>query len=474
MADPFGFLKYPRVDNPTRSVEDRIKDFAEMQNSLSDEERRKQAARCMNCGVPHCHAGFFYAGGKAVSGCPNDNLIPEWNDLVYRSEDKRAFERLTKTNPLPEFTGRVCPAPCEAACNEALHGKGITIKDNEKFIIEQGFKFDWVRESGMPLHRNGIKIAIVGSGPAGLSAAWQLNKYGYDVTVFERDDCPGGLAMYGIPNMKLPKDIVARRIKVMEDVGIKFVVNTNVGVDITADELKESYARVLLTVGARQARDINGEGRELKGIMQALDYLTLATKEVLQDGVAASQKLAGKKVLIVGGGDTATDCIATAVRQGATDIKQLEISRQPPLKRRTSNPWPEWPIVSKKGYGQKEADSVIKEDLTIYETTAIGFKGRSGKLRKTVISKARLYKPVPGTEKELEADFVVIALGFTGAEQSVIDAFDITEINKDFTTDQERVYVAGDARRGASLVIWGIYEGRMAADMIDQSCQVKV
>lgn len=474
MADPFGFMKYTRVDNPIRPVEERIKDFEEMQNALSDEERRKQAARCMNCGVPHCHVGFFYSGGRAVSGCPNDNLIPEWNDLVYRNEDKRAFERLTKTNPLPEFTGRVCPAPCEVACNEALHGKGITIKDNERFIIEQGFKFDWVKASGTPLRRNGIKVAVVGSGPAGLSAAWELNKLGYTVTVFERDDRPGGLVMYGIPNMKLPKEIVQRRIQVMKELGIKFKVNTEVGKDVTASELKKEFQRVILTVGARSARDLDVPGRQLKGIMQAVDYLTLATKQVLKDGTKANKILAGKNVVVIGGGDTGNDCIATAVRQGAASVRQLEITRQAPKKRLASNPWPQWPMVSKMGYGQKEAQELFGGVLTSYEMTAVGFKGKKGKVTSMTTSKVRLFKPIEGTEQEQSVDLVLLAMGFTGAQQSVLDAFDITQVNDDYTTDQEQVYVAGDARRGPSLVIWGIHEGRMVADTVDQSCQVHV
>lgn len=474
MADPFGFMKYPRVNNPYRSVAERIKDFEEMQGPLSDEERRRQAARCMNCGVPHCHVGFFYAGGRAVGGCPNDNLIPEWNDLVYRQEDKQAFERLTKTNPLPEFTGRVCPAPCEVSCNEALHGQGITIKDNERFIIEQGFKYDWVVDSGMPVRRNGIKVAIVGSGPAGLSAAWQLNKFGFDVTVYERDDRPGGLTMYGIPNMKLPKEIVARRIKVMEAVGIKFVVNTNVGVDVTAQELKAQYERIILTIGARAARDLQVPGRELKGIMQAVDYLTLATKQVLKDGPRANQRLAGKQVVVIGGGDTGNDCIATAVRQGAAAIQQLEITRRPPTKRAASNPWPQWPMVAKTGYGQQEAQQLFGSELTSYESTAVGFKGKNGQLTSMTTSDVQLFKPVAGTEAEQPVDLVLLAMGFTGAQQSVLSAFEITEVNDDYTTNDDQVLVAGDARRGPSLVIWGIHEGRMAADRVAQSYEVRL
>lgn len=471
MADPFGFMKYPRVNNPIRPVAERIKDFEEMENVLSVEERRKQAARCMNCGVPHCHAGQFYSGGRAVSGCPNDNLIPEWNDLIYREEDKHAFERLTLTNPLPEFTGLVCPAPCEVACNEALNGKGITIRNNERYIIETAYANGWVKESGIPLHRNGIKVAVVGSGPAGLACAWRLNQLGYDVTVYERDDHPGGLTMYGIPNMKLPKEIVARRVKIMEEVGVKFVLNTEVGVDVSGDELKREYQRIVLAIGARQARDLNVPGRELEGVRLAVDYLTDATKSVLKNGTKASKELEGKKVMVIGGGDTGNDCIAMAIRQGAADVKQLEITRRPPSKRPADNPWPQWPRVAKTGYGQEEANELFEGVLTQYETTAVGFEGVDGHVSSVTTCHAQLFKPVPGTEEKHPVDLVLLAMGFTGAQKQFLDEFGVTEVNDDYTTNDEKVYVAGDARRGPSLVIWGIHEGRMAAEKVNEACK---
>ena len=345
MGKATGFLEYERVENAGQEPLERIKTYREFHTPLSDEERRKQGARCMDCGVPFCQAGKPIFG--MVSGCPLNNLCPEWNDMVSQAKDRAAFERLTKTNYLPDFTGWVCPAPCEVACNEALHGKGITIKDNERFIIDQGFKYGWVKESGLPVKRNGIKIAIVGSGPTGLSCAWRLNRLGYDVTVFEKDDQPGGFAMYGIPNMKLPKGIVFRRIEVMKEIGIKFVVNTTVGVDVTAAELKQHYQRIVLAIGARSARDLDVKGRQLKGIYQAVDFLTLATKKVVKDGTKATKVLAGKKVLVIGGGDTGNDCIATAVRMGAKDVRQLEINRRPPTYRLPNNPWPEWPLTAR-------------------------------------------------------------------------------------------------------------------------------
>ncbi|MER2117423.1 MAG: glutamate synthase subunit beta, partial [Enterococcus casseliflavus] len=287
MADPFGFLKYPRVENPTRPVAERIEDWQELQTPLPENERQEQAARCMNCGIPFCHTGSFYGGQRAVSGCPNDNLIPEWNDLVYQGRFQAAFERLAKTNPLPEMTGRVCPAPCEKGCTEALNGSGVTIHDNERFIIDTAFENDWVKASGLPQEATGFKVAIVGSGPAGLSAAWRLNQLGHQVTVYERSDRFGGLLMYGIPNMKLDKDVVQRRIDLMAELGVTFVANTEIGRDLSAEELAAQYDRVILATGASVPRDLKTPGRELTGMQFAVDYLTEATKDVLKHGKAA-------------------------------------------------------------------------------------------------------------------------------------------------------------------------------------------
>ncbi len=343
-----------------RPVMQRIKDFNVMELDLNDGERRQQAARCMNCGIPFCHHGIFYGGGRAVSGCPNDNLIPEWNDLIYKNRDQQAFERLTRTNYLPDMTGRVCPAPCEVACVQALNGSGITIRNNEKFIIEQAFKNGWVVDSGKPLHRTGKKIAIVGSGPAGLSAAWRLNQLGHSVTIYERDDRFGGLLMYGIPNMKLPKSIVARRIQALRDVGITLVANTEVGKDIDVNVLRQNFDRIILCTGARQARDLNVPGRQLKGIYQAVDYLKSATKSVIKNGTQATQELAGKHVLVLGGGDTGNDCIGTVIRQGCSAITQLEITPALPTKRQPDNQWPEWPMVLKKRLWSKRSPCPLR------------------------------------------------------------------------------------------------------------------
>lgn len=471
MGDPRGFIKYSRKNNPVRPVMQRIKDFDVMELDLDDADRREQAARCMNCGIPFCHHGVFYGGGRAVSGCPNDNLIPEWNDLVYRNRDRQAFERLTRTNYLPDMTGRVCPAPCEAACVQALNGPGITIRNNEKFIIEQAFKNGWVVDSGKPQHRTGKKIAVVGSGPAGIAAAWRLNQLGHSVTIFERDDRFGGLLMYGIPNMKLDKKIVERRFQALREVGIKLVNNTEVGKDISVADLREEFDRIVLCTGARQARDLDVPGRELGGIYQAVDYLTLATKSVLENGTSATDALKGKHVLVLGGGDTGNDCIGTVIRQGAAGVTQLEIAPELPHERTATNQWPEWPMVQKNGYGQQEARALFG-DITEYTATATGFFGDHGQVNEVEISTTDHFKPVNGSQRRIKADLVLLAMGFTGAEQWLFDNFGITKVNKNYTTNDSQIFVAGDCRRGPSLVIWGVFEGRSCAEKVDASFEV--
>ncbi|MFM2691615.1 glutamate synthase subunit beta [Lactococcus lactis] len=471
MADPNGFLNYPRNDNPYRELAERIKDFAELQVPLSTEERQKQAARCMHCDVPFCHQGIFYGGKRAVSGCPNDNHIPEWNDLIYRGLQRKAYERLILTNPFPEFTGRVCPAPCEKSCAEALNGAGVTIKDNERFLGDLGNDEGWVAEIGKAAEPTGYKIAIIGSGPAGLSAAWRLNQLGHSVTVFEKSDRLGGLLMYGIPNMKLDKKVVQKRIDLMTELGVTFVTNTEIGKTISYEDLSVNFDRIILAIGAGIPRDLNISGREAVGIRFAIDFLTETTKTVLEEGEDnISQSLKGKKVVVIGGGDTGNDCIGTAVRLGAASVSQLEITPNLPTDRLDNNPWPEWPMTLRAGYGQKEAEFVGNTDLTTYQMTATAFQTNAeGQLTGLKVAKVGPdFKAVEGTEQVIEADLVLLAMGFVGTDTGLLDKFGVQEIYDEYRTNNDKVLVAGDARRGPSLVIWAIREGRKTAEIVDE------
>lgn len=471
MADPNGFLNYPRNDNPYRELAERIKDFAELQVPLSTEERQKQAARCMHCDVPFCHQGIFYGGKRAVSGCPNDNHIPEWNDLIYRGLQRKAYERLILTNPFPEFTGRVCPAPCEKSCAEALNGAGVTIKDNERFLGDLGNDEGWVAEIGKAAEPTGYKIAIIGSGPAGLSAAWRLNQLGHSVTVFEKSDRLGGLLMYGIPNMKLDKKVVQKRIDLMTELGVTFVTNTEIGKTISYEDLSVNFDRIILAIGAGIPRDLNISGREAVGIRFAIDFLTETTKTVLEEGEDnISQLLKGKKVVVIGGGDTGNDCIGTAVRLGAASVSQLEITPSLPTDRLDNNPWPEWSMTLRAGYGQKEAEFVGNTDLTTYQMTATAFQTNAeGQLTGLKVAKVGPdFKAVEGTEQVIEADLVLLAMGFVGTDTGLLDKFGVQEIYDDYRTNNDKVLVAGDARRGPSLVIWAIREGRKTAEIVDE------
>ncbi|MDR0199622.1 MAG: glutamate synthase subunit beta [Streptococcaceae bacterium] len=477
MADPNGFLKYKREDNPYRELADRIKDFAELQIPISNEERQRQAARCMHCDVPFCHHGIFYGGKRAVSGCPNDNHIPEWNDLIYRGIQKKAYERLALTNPFPEFTGRVCPAPCEKACAEALNGEGITIKDNERYLGDLSNEKGWVEEVGQKGEVTGVKIAVIGSGPAGLAAAWRLNQLGHEVTVYEKSDRFGGLLMYGIPNMKLDKKVVQQRIDLMTSLGVTFVANTEIGKNLSYEELDAEYDRIILAIGAGVPRDLKVPGRELHNIRFAVDFLTETTKKVLEVGENNVPKsLEGKHVVVIGGGDTGNDCIGTSVRLGAASVTQLEITPSLPGERLPNNPWPEWPMVLKHGYGQEEGAFVGNENLTQYTVTATDFTddGQGNVAGMNLIQVGPGFKNVEGTEAFLKADLVLLAMGFVGTDKDVLEEFHVQETFEDYTTNNPKVYVAGDARRGPSLVIWAIREGRKTAESLNTSLQAVV
>ena len=477
MGKATGFLDYNRVDAGHRSPQERLADWDEFIVPLDAEKQKEQASRCMNCGVPFCHAGVMW--GRAVSGCPNNNLIPEWNEMLYRGLYKEAWERLSRTNLLPEFTSRVCPSPCEGACTNGLNGEPVCIKQNERLIVETAFDNGWVNETFAPCCKKDKSVAVVGSGPSGLACATRLNTLGYDVTVYERSDKAGGLLMYGIPNMKLDKSIVARRVKLMEELGIKFEYNADIGKDITIDDLKKKYDAVAICAGASKPRDLNIEGREYKNIRFAVEYLGETTKQLLTEGPESLKgTLEGKNVIVIGGGDTGNDCVGTTLRRGAKNVTQFEIMPEPPLERQVDNPWPQWPNVKKTDYGQEEAIYLQGKDPRIYLINSIRFTGDENGVTGIDTVKVEWEKkdgrfvpvPVPGTEKHYPADLVLLAMGFVGAEEYAVDALEMPEpCGSDYTTNDNKVFVAGDVRRGQSLVIWAIREGRECADAIESA-----
>ncbi|MGD0016057.1 MAG: glutamate synthase subunit beta [Verrucomicrobiia bacterium] len=482
MGKPTGFLEYQRELPQDRPPTERIHDWLEFHLRMPEDKLRAQGARCMDCGIPFCHNGALLAG--MASGCPINNLIPEWNDLVYRGLWREALERLHKTNNFPEFTGRVCPAPCEGSCTLGINAPPVTIKNIENQIIERGFAEGWVKPVP-PSRRTGKKIAVVGSGPAGLSAAAQLNKAGHLVTVFERDDRIGGLLMYGIPNMKLDKAIVQRRIDLLAQEGVNFVTNTEVGRNYPAEQLLKEFHAVILCGGATKSRDLQIEGRNLKGIHFAMEFLTANTKHILNPhGKFISA--AGKDVVVIGGGDTGTDCVGTSLRQQCRSLVQLEILPEPPRERAADNPWPQWPKVLKVDYGQEEAAAMFGADPRRYLVTAKRFIGdKNGQVNSVETvnvgwerdDKGRfLPKNIPGTELIIPAQLVLLAMGFLGPEETVLKPLGIqqdgrsnvkTEHGK-FATNVRGVFAAGDCRRGQSLVVWAINEGRAAARECDR------
>jgi len=486
MGKPTGFLEYDRVNGKAAAPLERIKNFNEFHTPLTEAQQRKQGARCMECGVPFCQSGMMMNG--MVSGCPLHNLVPEWNDLVYTGNWGQAYNRLKKTNSFPEFTSRVCPATCEAACTCGLNGDPVSIKENEHAIIEKAYETG--AAGPKPPHlRTDKKIAVIGSGPSGLAAADQLNKRGHNVTVFEREDRVGGLLMYGIPNMKLEKQIIDRKINVMKEEGVTFVTGANVGKNYKAAKLLKEFDSVVLACGASNPRDINVPGRDAEGIYFAVDFLKSTTKSLLnsnlEDGNYISAK--DKHVIVIGGGDTGNDCVGTAIRHGCASVTQLEMMPKLPEKRTENNSWPEWPRILKTDYGQEEAIAVFGHDPRIYQTTVKEFvKDESGKLVKAILVSLKAEKnpetgrmsmvPVEGSEKEVPADLVLIAAGFLGAQSYVADAFGVelnartnvaTEAGK-YATNVEKVFTAGDMHRGQSLVVWAIHEGRDVAKEVDK------
>jgi glutamate synthase (NADPH/NADH) small chain len=486
MGKPTGFLEYPRELPLAVDPAERVRHWEEFHGHAGEDALRNQGARCMDCGVPFCHTGALIEG--MASGCPVNNLIPEWNDLVYRGLWREAYERLIKTNNFPEFTGRVCPAPCEGSCVLGMADPPVTIKSIECAIIDHAFEQGWV-EPHPPARRTGKSVAVVGSGPAGLACADQLNKAGHSVTVYERADRVGGLLMYGIPNMKLDKRYVRRRVDLMAAEGVQFVVNCEIGKDLPGSKLREDFDAIVLCGGATRPNDFfaRTEGRQLKGIHFAMEFLHANTKSLLDNEHRDGRYILAKDqdVVVIGGGDTGTDCVGTALRHGCRSILQLEIVPKPPLERAPDNPWPQWPKVYKLDYGQEEAKALFGDDPRQYAIQTTKFVGNaSGQLKEIHTARVEWVRDngrivprnIPGSEQIFPAQLVLLALGFGGPETLMLDELDVekdpgtnakAEYGK-FATSVPGVFAAGDMRRGQSLVVWAINEGRGAARECDR------
>lgn len=475
MTKPTGFMEYPRLVPISREPLERIRDWKEFHSHLPESTLREQGARCMDCGVPFCHTGKMLGGH--TSGCPLNNLIPEWNDRVSRGEWRTALDLLHETNNFPEFTGRVCPAPCEGSCVLGINEPPVTIKNIEVSIADRGWEEGWIVPSP-PAHRTGKKVAVVGSGPAGLAAAAELNRAGHEVTVYERADRIGGLLTYGIPQMKLENHLVQRRVDLLTAEGVVFVTNTEIGVNYPTASLKSDFDAVVLCGGATVPRDLTVEGRDFAGIHFAMDYLTATEKSLLDSGLEDGNYIPAKdlNVVVIGGGDTGTDCVSTSLRHGCRSLVQLEILSRPPDERAPDNPWPQWPRVYRLDYGQEEAAALFGADPRDYAVSTRRFLGDdAGRVRAVEVVDVRRvdggFEEVRGTEREIAADLVLLAMGFLGprregmiAELGVnLDARGNVVIDDDRMTSEPGIFAAGDMSRGQSLVVWAIADGRNAA-----------
>lgn len=486
MGKTTGFIEFSRTLPILRNPQERVLNWEEFHTHLPESELKNQGARCMNCGIPFCHTGHIIEG--VTTGCPLHNLIPEWNDLVYQGKWHEAYKRLTLTNNFPEFTGRVCPAPCESSCVLGINEEPVMIKEIEVSIIDRAFKEGWVK-SDLPKNRSGKKVAIIGSGPAGLACADELNKYGHLVTVYERDDRIGGLLMYGIPNMKLDKSLVERRVNLMRDEGIEFRTNANIGTNISARKLQDDFDIIVLACGAPQPRDLPIEGRNLRGIYYAMDFLSKNTRQLLSSKPDQYEfiDVKDKNVIVIGGGDTGTDCIATALRQGCKSIVQFEIMPKPKEKNHTHDNWLSKIRTFQIDYGQEEAKEIFGADPRNYEILTSKFTGDGqGNLKGLETVQVRWedgkLQQISGTEKEWRADYVFLAMGFTGAEKNNLFAdlgINLNEknniaVNHKKQTNTENIFAAGDCERGQSLVVWAIADGRKTAQSVNEFLKAAV
>lgn len=473
MGKPTGFKEFTREMPARRPVALRVSDYNDCYTPMPEDKLRTQGARCMDCGVPYCN-----------NGCPLGNLIPTWNDLVYHGRFQDALNALHKTNNFPEFTGAICPAPCEESCTLNIWKTPVTIKLIEWNIVDRGWREGWIKPQP-PARRTGKKVAVIGSGPAGLACAAQLNKAGHLVTVFERANRVGGLLTYGIPNFKLEKWVVDRRVKLLEDEGIHFVTNAHVGQNVALDDLRKEFDAIVLAMGATQARDLNVAGRELKGIHGAMEFLPLATMKVLGDAVEPISAK-DKHVVVIGGGDTGADCVGTSVRHGAKSVKQLELLPRPPEGTNPDTPWPLWPMILRSSTSHEEAANSLNDgqEIRSWSINTKKFTGKDGvvttlhgiQLEWSKSPDGRMaMKEVPGTEFEMPCDLCLLAMGFVGPEKpGLIEQLGVkldprgnVAADADYMTSVPGVFTAGDARRGQSLVVWALSEGRCAAHKVD-------